>query len=732
MVLNFDTTTTTPLSPRSSTINDKLVGGEFIAYYHHGNKTITEHVFQDSTLEIVDTKTPFSYELVVTHTSTSSTDQALYDNEQRFPLLPELQLAIHEGYIYPEDVPPSLTWVDAEFGETFEFVCRPCIEKNELQAFVNMIRQCMYEHTYQKSHKLMPQEDTCLFVLPIIHPPLGSHRLTKKTIADLKVPTNRLRNKRWEQPPEIHFIPPSGNEPPANPDDYLASIQADLFLFENDNERYVSLESGVDVDLVNYGPFHYWILIQGEGVPPISHPIEPRTNPNFNKEDKSVSWNYYENDRCYSLLLNINDEEDWNEFSGAFGQCIFETFSHVPFAKSCKGNQDYVINAHENNVPFDWRDSDDDDCSSEEAEDDDFDYEDEDLSEDAQRFFSNEAKNNSMVLSYKNNSCFIFRGNEIGIFSQRDNNQQLKLSHTAKIVLKDGKNLRQAIPYLDESSILLLDSENQVSHLDLELISLAPSSKYAQATDEQTLIGISSNAVFRLDPRIDGSHKVVEDECKKHIAKTQFLTVATSTQGYIAVGTHRGDIRLFDQLGCMAKTTLPPLGASILALDISSDSRYVLATCNQYIMLFDVANQHGQLGFTKPFDSNEKPIPRLLKLRPEHVVYMDHTISFTKATFDIGDKGEKYIIASTGSYVVMWKLSDVCKGRMYDYTMQKFDKPVIAAGFHYHKRNRIIVTLEDDVLLTSRATQESPSTRLFLLPGQVTRSPVNHTTINSP
>ena len=178
---------------------------------------------------------------------------------------------------------------------------------------------------------------------------------------------------------------------------------------------------------------------------------------------------------------------------------------------------------------------------------------------------------------------------------------------------------------------------------DDTVISLAPSSKYAQATDEQTLIGISSNAVFRLDPRLDGSHKVVEDECKKHIAKTQFLTVATSPQGYIAVGTHRGDIRLFDQLGCMAKTTLPPLGAPILALDISSDSRYVLATCNQYIMLFDVANQHGQLSFTKSFDSNEKPIPRLLKLRPEHIVYMDHTISFTKATFDIGDKGEKYI-----------------------------------------------------------------------------------------
>lgn len=112
---------------------------------------------------------------------------------------------------------------------------------------------------YRKYYSLSYSVDYADPIFSIIHPPLGSHRLTKKTIADLKVPTNRLRNKRWKQPSEIHFIPPSGNEPPANPDDYLASIQADLFLFENDNERYVSLESGVDVDLVNYGSFHCMI-----------------------------------------------------------------------------------------------------------------------------------------------------------------------------------------------------------------------------------------------------------------------------------------------------------------------------------------------------------------------------------------------------------------------------------------------------------------------------------------
>lgn len=35
------------------------------------------------------------------------------DKEQRFSLSPELQLSIHESCDYPEEVPPSLTWIDA-------------------------------------------------------------------------------------------------------------------------------------------------------------------------------------------------------------------------------------------------------------------------------------------------------------------------------------------------------------------------------------------------------------------------------------------------------------------------------------------------------------------------------------------------------------------------------------------------------------------------------------------
>lgn len=75
-------------------------------------------------------------------------------------------------------------------------------------------------------------------------------------------------------------------------------------------------------------------------------------------------------------------------------------------------------------------------------------------------------------------------------------------------------------------------------------------------------------------------------------------------------------------------------------------------------------------------------------------------------------------LKSTGPYVVMWKLSDVCKGRTYDYTMQKFDKPVVAAGFHYQKRNKIIVTVRLLLKYTSSFTPLNNEYVLFYVAGR--------------
>ena len=91
--------------------------------------------------------------------------------------------------------------------------------------------------------------------------------------------------------------------------------------------------------------------------------------------------------------------------------------------------------------------------------------------------------------------------------------------------------------------------------------------KFAQLTDEQTLTGISSNGLFTIDPRLSGT-KLVNDKTYKAYKTTnnQFQTLATTDKGYIALGSGKGDIRLFDRLGANAKTALPSLGIRLLGL----------------------------------------------------------------------------------------------------------------------------------------------------------------------
>ena len=176
---------------------------------------------------------------------------------------------------------------------------------------------------------------------------------------------------------------------------------------------------------------------------------------------------------------------------------------------------------------------------------------------------------------------------------------------------------------------------------DFSIKNFIPDSKFAQTTQQQTFIGHSHNGVFRIDPRLSGS-KLVDSEFKQYATKAEFSAAATTESGRLAVASAKGDIRLFDKLGKNAKTALPALGDPILGIDVSADGRFVLATCKTYLLLIDTmipessgSKFAGQLGFDRSFPAAEKPTPRMLQLKPEHVAHMRQVcgqdVSFTPA-----------------------------------------------------------------------------------------------------
>ena len=171
-------------------------------------------------------------------------------------------------------------------------------------------------------------------------------------------------------------------------------------------------------------------------------------------------------------------------------------------------------------------------------------------------------------------------------------------------------------------------------HDDITVDHIAPTEKFAQKTPEATVVGISHNALFRIDPRVSG-HKMVDSQFKQYVAKNKFSGVATTGAGKLAVASEKGDIRLFDAIGKNAKTALPPLGDPIVGIDVTADGRWIVATTRTYLLLIDTLIGEGrytnELGFDRSFPANAKPIPRRLQLRAEHVAYMDRPVEFTPA-----------------------------------------------------------------------------------------------------
>lgn len=165
---------------------------------------------------------------------------------------------------------------------------------------------------------------------------------------------------------------------------------------------------------------------------------------------------------------------------------------------------------------------------------------------------------------------------------------------------------------------------------------VAPDNKFAQITPQQTVVGASHNALFRIDPRLPGD-KMVDSQYKQYTGKNAFSGVATTAAGKLAVASEKGDIRLFDSIGKNAKTALPPLGDPIIGIDVTADGRWIVATTKTYLLLIDTligeGKYTGSLGFDRSFPADAKPIPRRLQLRAEHVAYMDQGVSFSPARY---------------------------------------------------------------------------------------------------
>lgn len=177
--------------------------------------------------------------------------------------------------------------------------------------------------------------------------------------------------------------------------------------------------------------------------------------------------------------------------------------------------------------------------------------------------------------------------------------------------------------------------------VEVPMSDIAPDTRAAQLDHRSTFLGLDSNRICRWDQRT--AEGVVADltytHGKDYASRTNFTCMATSGDGYVAVGSKDGKVRLFGSKKAMedygfsrAVTAVPGLGLPITAIDVSYDAKYVVATTNKYLIVVSTSFKDAKGTETNGFVSRmgaQTPAPRLLKLKPEDRIRAVRTCYFS-------------------------------------------------------------------------------------------------------
>ncbi|KAJ1914140.1 Vacuolar import and degradation protein 27 [Mycoemilia scoparia] len=713
------------------------------------------------------------------------------DDEQIF-LADEL-LKFHRSKYDGKD---SFLWNDVQDAhrEDYEFVVDDSKkEKISIEDVVKYFAMCAWERRNNRPYNLALEGE----IKDIIESMADDTGDLADAINDLSVSVKKGI-------PEEEGIP-EVNLPEAPSDEVKGTLIDDgvgeLFIFDPHTSSFVFCEGNTRASVVKTKKFVYWMNVSSEKGPVITQLVEPNMNAIFNHDHTSLIWNYFDtNGLPYSFSIVFEDASNFSALHCALAQAAYETVNQSPWSKVGEAEKNYMLSVNQNNAEMDvesdfefdqsqedviedvytkdgsviyghkeYSEDEDEKQGREESDEEDSQSDDEDESSpedlDAAHWDSKH-KNSKLAVGYNHDRSFVLRGNQIGVFRHTDDDN-LEFDTTINGIddTKGNEFLPSNMMLHEQDQSMILSNPNQPNNLyrmdveygkvvdewtvheDIPTNIVVPDSKYAPTTSNKTLVGLSHNSIYRIDPRLPGQ-KCVDDEFKMYASKPNFTCAATTESGHIVVAGEKGTVQLFDRIGPRAKTALPALGDSIIGIDVTADGRYLVATCKTYLLLVDTKVQDdpkGRNGFQKSFPKDKKPVPKRLCLQPSHVVYMKSSnansdLTFTPARFntaphdsDHAHRGERLIVTSSGQFVITWNLNKVLKtGRGDIYSIRKYPDNVVADNFKFGQDRSIIVTLPNDVTMIQRKDLQKPTRKSLAIQTPVRKLRSNNTIVNSP
>lgn len=333
---------------------------------------------------------------------------------------------------------------------------------------------------------------------------------------------------------------------------------------------------------------------------------------------------------------------------------------------------------------------------------------------------TSELPNKVTTQAYLHDRTFVVRDNNtIGVYKTDEEDVLTHLANLPAVAKYEDKDIdiKNALMFQSDTNMILLDKNNpnSVFRYDLgkgkiieewsaesmkKIDALSQEMKFGQMTDSQIITGVNTNNLFTMDARINKKNKVVSSKSYKTNPKMNCLT--TTEFGGIATGSLNGEVRLYNQVGKNAKTLLPCFGDPIRAIDVTADGKYLLSTCDKYLILIPTSCKGDKNGFTAQM-GKEKPHPKTLKIKPIDInKYHLEKLSFTPARFNVNKvDGETNIISSMGDYVIIWNFSKIKKGILDDYKIKKVNQNIIENQFKFN-RNQIVVTMENKLRIQNQ------------------------------
>ncbi|KAJ6599005.1 VID27 cytoplasmic protein-domain-containing protein [Mycena vulgaris] len=727
----------------------KIPAGQLYLVRPGNIRTSRECIYNDAMATIRRVSTvEHHFQLVITRVYEDGDQELLEDEdetdeEKTFLIAEDLEFRAGET-----DGEPNFMWRDLQ-GDVDEFYEYVAVGTNApTRAF---FETCMYRAMYERKYKV------------------GADNVNDKELQEFiwKAPAEDklLHRKKVSTTAKTEATQPLAESPkgkaPASPLSNLPILiekEAGLYFWDGDEGQFVE-HGTVTAKILKGASFDSWLTASSDEGQLLAHKISTDMNQRWTSKMRSLTWNHFGEDQVMTswVLRFVGEPEDYESFLQTFTQALWETLYQTAWGKIKADEQNYIMSASDDVVMQDVSDEEEEEeeIQSELGLDDtsDSEEESEEDEEDQPPPLANGDRNSQLTVGYKGDRSYVVRGNKIGYFT-RGSDHQMKYGGTIDgIATTKGQQFKPSQVMLHEQDTKMIlknpgDPHTLYSmdlergkiveewkvHDDITVDHIAPQNKFAPTTHEQTLVGASHNALFRIDPRMSGT-KMVETQFKQYVSKNKFSGVATTQSGQLAVASEKGDIRLFDSIGKIAKTALPPLGDPIIGIDVTADGRYVVATTKTYLLLIDTligeGRYAGSLGFDRSFPAAAKPIPRRLQLRAEHVVYMNHDISFSPARFNQSETDtENAIVTSTGQFVIAWDFTKVKKGLLDKYEIKKYEDLVVQDNFRFGDDKEIIVALANNVVAVNKQQLKRP-TRVSL--GVPRRSSRSHSAIvNAP